>query len=92
MKVKVILKEYLGIKNFLLDFSVDGYEIHSFKNIKTFNDYVEIEFYETEEHERLDMITINRIPIKHIEELKIKWINDRGGVTHNESRCSIERM
>lgn len=71
MKVIVILKEYLGIKNFSLDFSVDGYEIHRFKNIKTFDDYVEIEFYETEECERLDMITIKRIPTKEINNIEI---------------------
>lgn len=71
MKVIVILKEYLGIKNFLLDFSVDGYEIHSFKNIKTFNDYVEIEFYTDEEMKQKEITTINRIPKKEINNIEI---------------------
>lgn len=62
MKVKIILKEYLGIKNYTFDYS--------FKNITMFNDYVEIEFYETKEDEKLDIITINKIPVKHIKELK----------------------
>lgn len=61
MKIKIILKEYLGIKNYVFDYS--------FKNITIFNDYVEIEFYETEECEKLDIITINKIPVKHIKEL-----------------------
>lgn len=71
MKAKVILKEYLNIKDFELDFSVLDYEVHSFKNVKMFDDYVEVEVYETEENERLDMSTTHRIPRKHIKELKI---------------------
>lgn len=62
MKAKIILKEYLGIKNYVFDYD--------FKNITLADGYVEIEFYETEECERLDIITINKIPIKHIKELK----------------------
>lgn len=62
MKAKIILKEYLGIKNYVFDYC--------FKNITLADDCVEIEFYETEECERLDIITINKIPIKHIKELK----------------------